>query len=249
MRQWEPDRGEQALDDVYADLPPAGRDRWVAVNMVASVDGAVTVDGVSGALGGDGDLAGFRALRASVDVVLVGAGTARAERYGPPKVRPEARGRRLARGQSERPAVALVSRSLDLSGAERLLEGDVRLLVLTPADGPADRRAALEEAGAEVVAVGAGRVDLAAGLDALAARGLGRVLCEGGPGLNHDLLAAGVVDDLFLTLAPQLVGTDGVGIVAGRLPDRLVLELREGRVHEGELLLRYGVGGPAGARG
>lgn len=249
MRQWQPDQGPQDLDDVYADLPPAGRDRWLAVNMVASVDGAIAVDGVSGGLGGEGDLAGFRALRAAVDVVLVGAGTARAEGYGPAKIRAAARERRLARGQAERPAVAVVSRSLDLTGAERLLEGDGRVLVVTSADAPSDRRAELERHGVEVVATGERAVDLAAGLQALADRGLGRVLCEGGPGLNHDLLAAGLVDDLFVTVAPQLVGGDAAGIVAGRLPTRLELELREGRVHDGELLLRYGVGGPVEGRG
>lgn len=249
MRRWHPDTGDEGLDEVYADLPPAGRDRWVAVNMVASVDGAIAVDGVSGALGDEGDLAGFRALRAAVDVVLVGAGTARAEGYGPPKVREHARAARRDRGQSDRPAVAVVTTSLDLTGAEGLLDGTVPLYVLTTADAPADRRAALEADGATVLETGRTDVDLAAGLDALAGHGLGRVLCEGGPGLNHAMLAAGLVDDLFVTVAPTLVGTDGPGIVAGALPAPVGLELREGRVHGGELLLRYGVGGPAGDRG
>jgi riboflavin biosynthesis pyrimidine reductase len=244
MRQWWPRERDEDLDAVYADLPPPGLDRWVAVNMVSSVDGAVVVDGVSGALGGDGDLAGFRALRAAVDVVLVGAGTARAERYGPPKVRSAARAARRARGQAPRPAVAVVTRTLDLTGAEGLLDGDAELHLVTGPDAPADRAEALAARGATLVRTTGPGVDLGEALDLLAGRGLARVLCEGGPRLTHDLLVAGLVDDLFVTVAPTLVGGDGPRLVGGQLAAPHGLVLREGRVHEGELLLRYGVEGP-----
>lgn len=241
MQQWYPQHRDHALGEVYADLPPAGRDRWVGVNMVASVDGAVTVGGVSGPLGGEGDRAGFRALRAAADVILVGAGTARAEQYGPPRPSAEARAARRGRGQTPVPAVAVVSRSLDLSGAERLLDADLDVVVATTTDAPDEHVAALRERGVDVLVAGAGDVDLSEVLDRLADRGLGRVLCEGGPRLNRDLLAAGLVDELFVTLAPLLAGGDDAGIVRGALGAPVGLDLREGRVHEGELLLRYAV--------
>lgn len=244
MHQWHPDRRDLPLDDVYPELPPADRDRWVALNMVSSLDGAVTIGGVSGPLGGRGDLAGFRALRAAADVVLVGAGTARAERYGPPKVPAPTREARQARGQDPRPAMAVVTASLDLAGAEGMLDGTVDVYVITTGTAPPDRRVWLEEQGAEVLASDTDTVDLVTALDALAARGRGRVLCEGGPRLNGDLLAHGLVDEVFVTVAPVLVGGGGSGIVAGALPAPIDLELREGRVHDGELLLRYGVSGP-----
>ncbi len=209
--------------------------------MVAGVDGGVTIDGVSRAIGGEGDLAGFRGLRAAADVVLVGAGTARAEGYGPAKVRPEARRARQERGQAPRPVIAVVTRSLDLQGADRLFEADSGVIVVAPADSDPDRRAALVARGATVLAAGIGDVDLGDALAQLSDRGLHRVLVEGGPRLNRDMLAAGLVDELFITVSPMLVGGDGQGIVVGALDHPIALELREGRVHDGEVLLRYGV--------
>lgn len=241
MQQWYPGRGEEDLADVYDDLPPVGRDRWVAVNMVTSVDGAVTVGGVSGPLGAEGDRAGFRALRAAADVVLVGAGTARAEQYGPPRPSAQARAVRRGRGQAPVATVAVVSRSLDLAGAERLLDADSDVVVVTTTGAPDGRVAELRDHGVRVLQAGTDEVDLAAALDELAGDGLGRVLCEGGPRLNRDLLAAGLVDEVFVTLAPMLAGGDGPGIVHGDLPSPQALELAAVRHHAGELLLRYRV--------
>lgn len=265
MRQWHPQPAahatssaissatgagtEESLDAVYPHLPPPDRDRWVVVNMVTSVDGGVTLGGVSGPLGAEGDLAGFRALRAAVDVVVVGAGTARAEGYGPAKVRPQVVDTRRARGQADRPAIAVVTRSLDLEGADRLFAEGHAPLVITAASSPPDRRRILEERGADVLVAGEAEVDLALALALLADRGLGRVLVEGGPRLNRDLFAAGLVDEVFVTIAPLLVGQEGPGIVGSDLPVPLRLELLEGRLHRDELLLRYRVRGEFDPRG
>jgi riboflavin biosynthesis pyrimidine reductase len=231
-----PDVAEVSFDDVYADLPPAGR--WVAVSMVASLDGAVTVDGRSGGLGGEGDRAVFRSLRDVADVILVGAGTARIEDYGPP--RPRAAERRQARGQTDRAALAIVSRRLDLN--DRLFEDPgFRPIVLTITDAPSDRREALARRGAEVVAVGTGDVDLGAAVDHLGSNGMARILCEGGPTLNGQLFTAGLVDEIFVTVAPAIVGGDARRIVAGGLPATLALDLVEIRVHDSEVHLRYRV--------
>lgn len=242
MRRWHPDVADEDLDEVYAALPPPDRDRWVALMMVAAADGALTVGGVSGPLGGDGDLAAFRALRAAADVVMVGAGTARAEGYGPVKVRPALQERRRGRGQPERPPLAIVTRSLDLTGAEAVLDADPAPWIVTCAAAPADALATLRDRGATVVVAGDDTVDLVDAFDQLAASGLDRVVVEGGPRLNHDLVAAGVADELFLTIAPTLVGGTGPRLVGDALPDAVGLRLLEGRQHGDDVLLRYAIG-------
>ena len=152
---------DEDLEAVYADVPPSGTEPWTAISMVSSVDGAVSVDGTSGALGGAGDLAAFRALRAAADVVLVGIGTVRAEDYGPVKVRPAAAAARRDRGQAERPPIAVVTRSLDLGGSLRLFAADSPPpIMVTTVDAPTDARARLEELGATVIAAGEGSVCL-----------------------------------------------------------------------------------------
>lgn len=238
MRRLLPTPAPASNLDAYADLaPPEGR--WVVLGMVGSADGAATVDGRSGALGGEGDLAGFRALRALVDVVLVGAGTVRAEGYGP--ARPRAVERRRARGQADAPTIAVVTGSGDLDPGTRLFrDPDARPLVLSTTAGAATARRRLG-ARAEVVEVGDERVDLARALDLLAERDLSRVAVEGGPGLTGQLLQAGLVDELLLTLAPTLVGDAGPRIVGGALDTPVDLALHELRVHGSELLLRYRV--------
>lgn len=242
MRRLYPDVGEEALDDVYGDVA-AGSGPWLAIGMVGSVDGAATIDGVSGGLGQEGDLAAFRGLRAACDVILVGAGTVRAEGYGPPRMRPAEVARRESRGQSERPAIAVVSSSLDLTGAERLLEQvpTWRPIVVTHEGADPGRAADLADLGVEVVRAGAGDVDLTAAVDALRGRGLRRILCEGGPHLNGQLLADGLVDEVFLTIAPTLVGGPSSRIVVGDRTVDVALDLVGVRQHGNEVLLRYRV--------
>jgi riboflavin biosynthesis pyrimidine reductase len=196
------------LADHYA-YPADGA---VRANMVSSLDGAVTVDGRSDRLSGPADRTVFRVLRAICDVIVVGAGTARTEDYGPPPA-PEA----LAEFRpSDRPAprLALVTRSADLEPGARVF-GDPsnRPVVLTCQAADPGRRAALAEV-ADVVVVGDSEVDLAAGLDVLRQRGLGRILTEGGPSLLGSLAAADLLDELALSCAPVVVGGGAGRIVA-----------------------------------
>lgn len=244
MRRLLPTAMAVDLADAYADLDPPSR--WVALGMVGSLDGAVAVDGTSGALGGDGDRAAFRALRSLADVVLVGLGTARAESYRPTW---EARhvAARASRGQPPLPRLALVTGSGRVPSDLRALDDPARPpLVITTSEGAAVAAPRVGDR-AEVVAVAAtgdGRVDAAAAVAALADRGLGRVVCEGGPTLNNAMLAAGVVDELFVTIAPTLVG-GGTGIVGPALVDGPHdLLLQELRVHGSELVCRYRWRGP-----
>ena len=166
--------------------------------MIASVDGATMLAAVSGGLGGRADHALFAVLRSLAEVVLVAAGTVRAERYGP----------------SSTP-VAVVSRSLRLDWDAPFFTAPLaRPIVVTVAQAPADqlaRAAAL----ADVVVAGDRDVDLAAALAAFADRGWHAVLAEGGPTLNGQLARAGLLDELCLTLSPRLAGGDARRILDG----------------------------------
>ena len=203
------------LDTLYAYPPDA---RVLRANMIASVDGAATVSGKSGGLGGAGDRRLFAVQRELADVIVVGAGTARAENYGGARMSIAQRRRRQARGQSEVPPIALVTRSGVLERDLAVLTGsEVRPLVLTCTAAAADARSRGGSA-AEVIdcsAADPGRVDLAILLDRLAGRGLLRVLTEGGPSLLGAFIAAGLLDEMCLTSAPMLVGGSAVRIAAG----------------------------------
>jgi riboflavin biosynthesis pyrimidine reductase len=209
MRRLWPDPGE--VDDVAALVAAEGRPTppgrpWVLVNMVASVDGAITIRDRSGALGGPADRAVFSALRGVADVVMAGAGTVRAEGYGPARPPATIRAARRDRGQVEAPQIAVVTRSLDLDLTTPLFTDVERpTIVITCDTAPAHRRAAVAEV-ADLLVAGDDAVDLPAALAELHRRGAGVVTCEGGPHLNGDLLLANLVDEWNLTVSPVLVG-------------------------------------------
>lgn len=206
----------EALEELYR--PP--RSEWLRANFVVSLDGAVEIDGRSGALGGADDKVVFATLRALADVVLVGAGTACAEHYGPARVDAAAMERRAARGQLPRPRVAVLTNRAAIDPAARLFcDGAddviaVRPLVLTCKAAPAKARARLAER-AEVVVCGDDAVDLQVAMGELRARGLGGVLCEGGPTVVTQLLQGGLLDELCLTHAPIIAGPDHTRLVVG----------------------------------
>lgn len=207
--------------------PPPGR--HVRANFVVSTDGATTVSGASAGLSNKADRDLFHVLRSLCDVVLVGATTARRENYG---------GARSYDGELP-PTIAVVSRSLDLDpGARLFADTSVRPWVLTVTSAPADRRAALAEV-VHVVDAGEHSVDIPAALDLLAAAGLSHVLCEGGPHLLSDVVAAGALDDLCLSIAPLLAGGAGDRLLAGvPLLPPASLRLEHVLEDEGTLFLR-----------
>ena len=214
MRQLLP--RDLVVDDLPAllgadDRPaPPGRP-WVLANMVTSVDGAFAVDGRSGGLGGEPDRLMFTAVRSLPDVILVGAGTARTERYRRPAPGPAA-DLRTARGQSAAPRLAVVSNRGHVPEDQPFLAGDgPDPLLFHPAT------AALTglPAGVEPVEAGTESVDLAGALAYLVATGARTVLCEGGPTLLGELHTADLVDEYFVTLAPNMVGGGQVGFLGG----------------------------------
>ncbi|MGI9601890.1 MAG: pyrimidine reductase family protein [Acidimicrobiales bacterium] len=243
MRRFEPaaaasDQDLLSLYDADDRPAPAGRP-WVMLNMVASLDGATAVDGVSGGLGGTADRQVFGVIRTVPDVIVVAAGTVRAEDYGPPVARPEAVDRRQARGQAPVPVVAVVTGSASLDGSSRLFADHHRPLIITTDDAPADRVAALAPV-ADIVTAGTTTVDPTAALQVLAARGHQVVLLEGGPTLNGQFVAQGLVDELCLTVAPMLVaGSSKRVAVGGDVAEPLGLTLTHVLEHDNTLLLRY----------
>jgi len=227
---------------LYArDLRPAPSGRpWVMINMVASLDGATTVDGLSGPLGGPTDKEVFAAIRGVADVVLVGAGTVQAERYGPPRSTPAQQARRRARGQADAPRLWVCSASLALDpGAPLFADAGARPTIVTVAAADAGRRAALAPV-ADLVVAGEHRVDMVEALAALRAKGAKVVLAEGGPSFNGQLVAAGTVDELCLTLSPLLVAGRSARIAVGDAPPRPIgLSLYRLLEAEGLLFARY----------
>ena len=209
------------------------------VNFVASIDGAVTVDGKSAGLGGPGDKMIFDTLRTVCDALVVAAGTVRSENYDALRLTAPARQWRRAHGLAEFPLMVIVSGSLDLD-PEQLVFSDapVQPLLVTHAGAPADRRAALAEV-AEIVTIGETTVDLAAAVRALHARGATQLLCEGGPRLLGSLIAADLVDEMCLTISPLLVAGAAGRVATG--PDGPPREMAlAGILAEGDMLfLRY----------
>ncbi|MRH29377.1 pyrimidine reductase family protein [Microbacterium sp. SYP-A9085] len=183
------------------------------MNFVASVDGAVSLHGRSGTLGGQTDRALMEVLRAMADVILVGAGTVRVEGYGGVQPTAEDAAWRRTHGLSPAPRLAVVSGRLDLSPDDSVFaDATSRPIVVTRASAPHERREALAEV-ADVLVCGDATVDLGLMVAEFAAQGMTQVLSEGGPHLFGSLLDADVVDELCLTLAPRVVG-GGAGRIA-----------------------------------
>ncbi|MGW8358509.1 pyrimidine reductase family protein [Streptomyces wedmorensis] len=203
------------LADAYA--YPEGDGVWLRANMVSSLDGAGQHDGRSQPLSSDTDMRIFGTLRGLADVIVVGAETVRLEGYRPARAREVFAARRAAAGQGEAPVIAVVSASLDLDFSLPLFTSPlVPTLILTGAAAPADRVAAAREAGAEVLVAGDGAgVEPARAVAVLAARGLRRQLTEGGPRLLGQFVAAGVLDELCLTVSPTMTAGGAQRIAGG----------------------------------
>ncbi|WP_036284980.1 pyrimidine reductase family protein [Microbacterium luticocti] len=212
----------------------------VRMNFVSSADGAATLHGRSGELGGRTDRALMEVLRAQADVILVGAGTVRVEGYGGVAPQEEDAAWRRAHGLSPAPRLAVVSGELNLAPGDAVFaDAPVPPIVVTRASAPAARRAELESV-AEVLVCGDATVDLVAMTHAFTAQGMPQVLCEGGPHLFGSLLDAGLVDELCLTVAPHVVGGGAGRIVQGAAEAQHDLALRGVlRDDDGFVFLRY----------
>lgn len=201
-----------ALEEMYA--YPSTRQPWIRTNFVSTLDGgAYASDGLSGSLGGPADKRVFALLRSLADVIVVGAGTARAEGYRPVKRESLDLDLRLRLGLKPVPPIAIVSRSLNIPVA-MIAPGQI---VITTEDAPIGRVEALREQ-VDVIAAGQGEIDWVQVKDRLAALGLNRVLCEGGPTLHGRLIEADLVDEVCLSLAPVLASGAAPRIAHGAIP-------------------------------
>ncbi len=252
----------------------AGRRRpYVVLNMIATLDGRATLNGRSGPISDSADRALFHGLRSVVDAIMAGAGTVRTERYGPIVRDPDLRRLRVERGLSERPLACVVTASLTALTPERvplLADPDSQVAIVTPSQESLPETPAAGGGAARVEYVRARRedddgsharlsLDLPAALAELHDRlHVRTLLCEGGPHLNTQLLSAGLVDELFLSVSPLLAGGGGEGdrggsglrngglpplrILAGTdLRSPIELELCSALEHHSRLFLRYRV--------
>lgn len=216
---------------------PEGR-RWVRAMMVTTLDGAAAgPDGLSGSISGEADKLVFDAVRRHADAVLIGAGTLRAERYGPMRAKAEDAEARRAQGLAPAPQLAVVSRSLDLPWDEPVFaESALPVLVLTGPTADPELVARASER-SEVVNV-AGDGGPRAYVEALEQRGLRWIVCEGGPTLLRHLVAAGAVDEADITISPVMTGT-GSSPDTPRLDSVAGFDLVQVLTADGFLMGRY----------
>jgi riboflavin-specific deaminase-like protein len=241
VRRLLPDPGPTTVHDQLEgyrpwEEAPGGRP-LVAMNFVATVDGRATIEGVSGPIGSETDTLMLACLRTRCDAVMIGAGTMRAERYGRIAKNPAHRERREQLGLDPDPLMVIVSGRLDLPwDAPLFTDGDAQVLVFTASEA---------EPPATATPVDVVRhqdfVDVVEALRHLREeRGVRALLCEGGPGLHGEMQGGGLVDDLFLTIAPKLSGgEDAPRIVEGELPAIAELDLLWLLEERGELFARY----------
>jgi riboflavin biosynthesis pyrimidine reductase len=218
---------------------------YLLLNMVSTTDGRASIHGRSGPIGNRADTELFHALRTAIDGVMIGAQTLRTERYNRIVDDPVQRKLRLEHGLAEEPFACVLSQSLDLPGDLPLLaDPSARVVILTPS------QMSLSDCAAEVHYIRSEpgtTLDLSAAMVELRRRfEIGTLLCEGGPHLNGQLFAAGLVDELLLTFAPMLAGESPneqiVRITAGvDLEPPIELELRTVFESESHLFLRYSI--------
>jgi riboflavin-specific deaminase-like protein len=250
LRRFLPTADTPSAEEAYADVGLAQRAEgparpYVIANMVTTADGRATLGGRTKGISSSADRALFHALREQVDAVMAGTGTIGLERYGPLVKDEGGRRRRVARGLPEQPLAVTASRSLELPVEVPLFaDPQSRIVVLTGAGGtPPEAGAPLSIE--RVPGPDERTLDLVAGLERLRrGHGVRTLLLEGGPTLLAAMLEAGLVDELFLAIAPLLVGGGPEpSILEGpQLAEPVALRLLGLLEEESFLFLRYAVG-------
>jgi riboflavin biosynthesis pyrimidine reductase len=225
-----------ATAEGLVELYPRNPSPTLRANFIASLDGAITVDGLSGGLHGPGDKEIFQSLRMVCDALIVASGTVVAENYDALRLTQPAREWRLDQGLPEFPLMVIVSGSLNLD-LDQLIFTDAPIppIVVTHAAAPVERLAGV----ADVIVAGDDAVDCAAAVAELNARGATQLLCEGGAKLMGTLVAADLVDEVCLTVSPLLVGGGPGRMTAGAPGSVRRMSLRHVLTLEDMLFLRY----------
>lgn len=220
---------------------------FVYINMAMTADGKITsARREEPGFASRRDKSVMDRLRAEADAVLVGAGTLRAD--DPPlHIRdPEMKAYRRSLGKPEGLVNVLVTASAAIDPGSRFFKGDLAAgrIVATVEDAPADRLARLSVI-ADVWTLGRGAVDLAELLSRLKRRGIERLLVEGGGELNWGFVRDNLVDELYVTIAPAILGgrkaptlCEGEGLA---MAERRRLRLIATEVVDGEIFCRYAV--------
>jgi riboflavin-specific deaminase-like protein len=214
---------------------------YTLVNFIATADGRAAFQGRSGSLGDEADRDMFHSLREQADAVMAGTGTLRIEHYGRLIRKPERRERRTDAGRSAEPLMCLVTRTGNVPTEAPIFSAPEAKVVVF---GPPGTEVASVQAHVEVVALDPGEMTLTTALRRLRTDFAVRLLlCEGGPTLFASLLQEGLVDELFLTIAPKLAGGGMSPTISNgpELPELAQLELRWALEHADGLYLRYRV--------
>jgi riboflavin biosynthesis pyrimidine reductase len=221
LRRLFPDQATVTVDEAasglgFSERAPVDRP-FIAVNMVSTADGKATLAGRTAPMSAPVDRELFHHLRTQADGILVGAGTVRIERYGRVTKTAELQAKREREGLRADALAVIVTRSGDLPEDLPVLAQAPESVRLIP--------------------------DLAVGLAELRAEGVRSLLCEGGPHLNSTLFGEGLVDELFLTIAPTIAGAgESLTIVEGQaLPEAVEVELVTVHEADGHLFMRYRV--------
>ncbi|MFC6704726.1 dihydrofolate reductase family protein [Flexivirga alba] len=224
-------------DDLLRAYPWPGPGRWVRAMMVTTLDGAaVGPDRLSGSVSSPADQLIFNAVRRDADAVLIGAGTLRAEHYTPMRAKPADASRRETAGQLPAPVVAVVSGSLDLPWELPLWhESTCQPVVFTRTDADAGRLAMAREHADLIVLE---QTTPKAIIDALIKRKLPRIVCEGGPHLLRDLVAADLVDEADITVSPVFAGT-ALSPDTSALPQVTEFRLAHALYGDDTMMMRY----------
>jgi riboflavin biosynthesis pyrimidine reductase len=239
MRRLLPDPGPTTVSEQLETYRPWEEPReerpLVAMNFVATIDGRATIEGRSGPIGSEADTAMLAGLRTRFEAVMIGAATMRVEQYGRLVGKPATRERRERDGLTPEPLLVLVSGRLDLPWeAPAFTEGGEVLIFTATETEPPETASSVEVVRHE------GAVNLSEAVRYLRQeRGVRALLSEGGPHLHEQMQAEGLVDDLFLTIAPKLSGGEAPRIVEGPLPEVIGLELTWLLEEDGELFARY----------
>lgn len=252
LRRLHPDPAELTPDTAFSalalgDLAPPGRPYLVS-NMVSTLDGRAAIGGRSGPIGDEVDRQLFHHLRTQADAILVGAGTLRTERYGRLVRDPALREKRVREGLAADPLAVVVTHSLQLPLDIPLFQAPEQTIAIYTSS---ERELGDCPAEVHVARLPVTDLNMAAVLARLRSdHGVRSILCEGGPVLNRALLADGVMDELFLSVAPKLAGGSDEPTIVGppELPEPMELELVWALESAGHLYLRYRVlSGPGGS--
>jgi riboflavin-specific deaminase-like protein len=213
---------------------------YVFLNMVQSADGKAAIEGKASRLGTDIDRRVMRTLRSRADAVMVGGGTIRAEKLSlgldPEDSRPVPRA-----------VILTTSGELPLEGnLVRDHRQDVLVLLSENAEAGAERQLGHLAETRRVHATESGAIDVAKAMEIMKSEyGIDILLCEGGPKLNRALIGTDLADELFVTMAPVLVGRKSAEEPRAFLQDHLgspkPLRLISSHVAGDELFLRYSI--------